>query len=103
MRQAINLPRPAAEAEIVLEGEGRRPDAAVRLTWQSRTGAPPRSVRLTLDDRPLALGADGRAALPAYDAESAHLLSAEVRFPDGWWHARMPCSAAVMAARSHSS
>ena len=80
-RQWVNLPRPEAEVEIVLEGgaEGR-PDAA-RLTWQSRTGANPLSVRLTLDDKPLAVGPDGRAALPAYNPEVSHVLSAEVRFP----------------------
>ena len=80
-RQWVNLPRPEAEVEIVLEGtrEGR-PDAA-RLTWQSRTGAEPLSVRLMLDDQALTVGPDGRAALPAYNPEVVHALSAEVRFP----------------------
>lgn len=82
-RQWVNLPRPEAEVEIVLEGgaEGR-PNAA-RLTWQSRTGDKPLSVRLILDDRPLAVGPDGRASLPSYDAGVSHVLSAEVRFPSG--------------------
>ena len=79
-RQWINLPRPPAEVEIVLEGAGGKPSTA-RLTWQSRTGAQPTSIRLTLDDQPLTLGPDGRAALPAYDPESAHVLSAELHFP----------------------
>jgi hypothetical protein len=78
-RQWINLPRPPAEVEIVLEGAGKPSKAW--LTWQSRTGAQPTSVHLTLDGRPLTLGTDGRAALPAYDPESAHVLSAEVHFP----------------------
>lgn len=80
-RQWVNLPRPEAEVEIVLEAarEGR-PDAA-RLTWQSRTGAEPLSIRLTLDGQALTLGAGGRAALPAYNPEVVHALSAEVRFP----------------------
>jgi hypothetical protein len=78
-RQWVNLPRPAAEVEILLEGAGS--PSTARLTWQSRTGAQPSSIRLTLDDQPLVLGTDGRAALPAYDPESAHVLSAEVHFP----------------------
>lgn len=78
-RQWVNLPRPAAEVEIVLEGAG--PPSRARLTWQSRTGEPPRSIQLTLDGRPLAVGTDGQAALPALDPESAHVLSAELRFP----------------------
>ena len=80
-RQWVNLPRPAAEVEIVLEGGAAGSPAAARLTWQSRTGARPSSVRLTLDDQPLTLGPDGRAVLPAYDPGSAHVLSAEVAFP----------------------
>ena len=78
-RQWVNLPRPPAEVEIVLEGTGNPSKA--RLTWQSRTGAQPTSIHLTLDGRPLALGPDGRAALTAYDPESAHVLSAELHFP----------------------
>ncbi|HWM90942.1 MAG TPA: hypothetical protein VN493_09260 [Thermoanaerobaculia bacterium] len=80
-RQWVNLPRPAAEVGIVLEGGGSGTPAVARLTWQSRTGAQPTSVQLTLDDQPLALGPDGRAALPPYDPENPHVLSAELRFP----------------------
>lgn len=78
-RQWVNLPRPPAEVEIVLEGTGNPSKA--RLTWQSRTGEEPTSIQLTLDGRPLALGPDGRASLPSYDPESAHVLSAELHFP----------------------
>lgn len=78
-RQWVNLPRPPAEVEIVLEGSGN--PSRARLTWQSRTGDKPTSLELTLDGQPLSLGTDGRAALPAYDPESAHVLSAELRFP----------------------
>jgi hypothetical protein len=78
-RQWVNLPRPAAEVEILLEGVGN--PSVARLTWQSRTGARPSSIRLTLDDQPLSPDTDGRAVLPPYDPESAHVLSAEVHFP----------------------
>lgn len=78
-RQWVNLPRPPAEVEIVLEGAGR--PSRARLTWQSRTGERPTSIELTLDGNPLALGPDGRASLPSYDPESAHVLSAELHFP----------------------
>lgn len=81
-RQWVNLPRPAAEVEIVLEGGGEGRPATARLTWQSRTGAKPLAVRLSLDGQPLVLGPDRRAVLPAYDPESAHVLSAEIDFPD---------------------
>jgi hypothetical protein len=78
-RQWVNLPRPVAEVEVLLEGAGH--PSMARLTWQSRTGAQPSSVGLMLDGQPLPVGPDGRAALPPYDPESAHVLSAEVHFP----------------------
>jgi hypothetical protein len=81
VRQWVNLPRQPAEVEILLEPAGARPTAA-RLAWQSLTG-PPREATLTLDGRELALGADLRAALPAVDLETSHVLAAELRFADG--------------------
>jgi hypothetical protein len=85
-RQWINLPRPDAEVEIVLEpgaapvqGAEARP-AAARLAWQNLTGARP-AIHLTLDGQPLAVGEDGRAPLPAVSSESVHVLSAELEFP----------------------
>jgi hypothetical protein len=82
-RQWINLPRPAAEAEIVLEpgagGAEARP-AAARVAWQSLTGDKP-DIHLKLDGAPLAVGEDGRAPLPAVTSDSVHVLSADLEFP----------------------
>jgi hypothetical protein len=78
----VNLPRQPAEVEILLEPAGGRPTAA-RLAWQSLTGGAPREATLTLDGRELALGGDLRAALPAIDLETTHVLAAELRFADG--------------------
>jgi hypothetical protein len=82
-RQWVNLPRPAAEVGIVLEGAHEGKPVHVRLSWQSRTGERPISARLTLDDKPLDLDEVGRAILPSYDPESPHVLSAELSFPEG--------------------
>jgi len=81
-RQWVNLLRQPAEVEILLEPAGGRP-AAARLAWQSLTGVAPQEVGLTLDGRALALGPDRRAALPAVDLETPHVLAAELRFADG--------------------
>ncbi|HET9225149.1 MAG TPA: hypothetical protein VFR31_00660 [Thermoanaerobaculia bacterium] len=78
-RQWINLPRPEAEVEILLEGAPL--PSSVRLAFQSRTGEAPTSILVSLDGQPLVVGPDNRAPLPAWDPESAHVLSAEVRFP----------------------
>src|SRR5262245_40827760 len=79
--QWLNLPRPPAEVEVVLEnGADGAPKAAV-LTWQSVNGVQPVSIGLTLDGEPLVVDAHGRAALPASDLKLLHVLSAELWFP----------------------
>jgi hypothetical protein len=83
--QWINLPRPPAEVEIVLENGPEGPVAA-HLTWQSVSGVQPVSVGLTLDGDPLVFeGTVGaaRAPLPSRDLKSLHVLSAELWFPPG--------------------
>lgn len=78
--QWVNLPRPPAEVDILLEsGADGRPVAA-RLTWQSLTGESPSAVEVSFDDKPLVVGPDGRVKLPAWDPETSHVLSAELRF-----------------------
>src|SRR6476469_6438224 len=63
--QWLNLPRPPAEAELVVEkGEDGAPKSAL-LSWQSVNGLSPASMELTLDGQPLALGADHRASIPS--------------------------------------
>ncbi len=81
--QWLNLPRPAAEAELVLEqGEDGAPKS-VLLSWQSVNGANPAATELTLDGQPLTLDADHRAALPPRNLKDLHMLAAELRFPSG--------------------
>ncbi|HEV2855561.1 MAG TPA: hypothetical protein VHC97_22410 [Thermoanaerobaculia bacterium] len=80
--QWLNLPRPPAEVEIVLEREEGVPKAAV-LTWQIVSGVKPASVDLTLDGEPLKVDARGRAGLPPRDLKSLHVLTAELWFPPG--------------------
>lgn len=83
--QWLNLPRPPAEVEIVLE-KGPAGPVAAHLTWQSVSGVQPVSVGLTLDGEPLVfegtIGA-ARAPLPSRDLKSLHVLSAELWFPPG--------------------
>ncbi|HEX6901526.1 MAG TPA: hypothetical protein VF789_17495 [Thermoanaerobaculia bacterium] len=83
--QWLNLPRPPAEVEIVLENGPEGP-AAAHLAWQSVSGVQPVSVGLTLDGDPLVVeGKNGtaRAPLPSRDLKNLHVLSAELWFPPG--------------------
>lgn len=77
--QWLNVPRPPAEVEIVLEPGPEGAPAAARLSWQSLTAAHPATISLTLDDRPLIVQ-DRRAILPAVDLKVAHILTAELWF-----------------------
>lgn len=79
--QWLNLPRPPAEIEIVLERDETGRATAARLTSSGRTAARPTRVSLSLDRRPLSLDSAWRAVLPGYDPLTPHVLSAEVEFP----------------------
>jgi hypothetical protein len=79
--QWINLPRPAAEVEIALEGTGR--SRTVRLGWQSVTGEAPTKVKLVMDGKALHVDGTRRATIDLPDAGNAHVLTAELTFPSG--------------------
>ena len=79
-RQVLNLPRPPAEVEILLENNAQGTPAGARLTWRSLTGEKPAAVSLLLDGQPVVLDGNAHAALPPVDLEVSHILSAEVRF-----------------------
>jgi hypothetical protein len=78
--QWLNVPRPPSEASLLLETNAEGRAVAARLTWQSLLGTPPRSIELTFDGRPLDARDPARIALPEYDPDSTHLLSAQVEF-----------------------
>lgn len=81
--QWLNLPRPPAEVEFVLEqGEEGAPKAAL-LTWQIVSGVKPSAITLTLDGEPLKVDDQGRAELPPRDLKTLHVLTAELWFPPG--------------------
>jgi len=82
-RQWINLPRPPAEVEVVLERDAQGRAATARLTWQSVLGAKPESVSVTFDGKPLPLGEGERVALPAYDPATTHVLTASLEYGNG--------------------
>jgi hypothetical protein len=82
--QWINLPRPAAEVEIVPEVAAPGAARGVHLAWQNRTNERPTQVTLSLDGKALKLDAHGRATLPARQPNSpTSVLSAELHFSRG--------------------
>ena len=81
--QWLNLPRPPAEVDIVLENGVDGTPKAAALAWQSVNGVKPASIGLTLDGQPLPVDEQGRVALPPRDLKIVHVLTAELWFPPG--------------------
>ena len=82
--QWLNVPRPAAEVQIVFEKAAPGKPRVARLTWQSVTNDRPVAISLTLDGMPLKLDAENRATIPARPgAGSTRVLSAALRFANG--------------------
>jgi hypothetical protein len=75
--QVLNLPRPTAEFEIMLDGN----DAS--LHWRHLAHASPTSSTMTLDGKSLPLDKSLHARLPKIDRDVPHVLAAEMRFADG--------------------
>jgi len=81
-RQWVNLPRPPAEVEVVLERDAQGRTVAAHLTWQSVLGARPTKVAVTFDGKPLALDAAQRVTIPTYDPAALHVLTASLEYPN---------------------
>jgi len=81
--QFVNVPRPQAEIQIVLDRNADGRPLRAKLLARHLGQQKARSVTLKLDDDALALDRDSAAALPAVDMKRPHLLIAEVTFADG--------------------
>jgi len=82
-RQVVNLPRPDAEVEIVLEDGPPGSPERLRVVTASAERLKPLSVIATFDGRMLVRGEDGRFLLPPYDTNQVHIMGAEALFPEG--------------------
>ncbi|HEY7862494.1 MAG TPA: hypothetical protein VIE39_02470 [Thermoanaerobaculia bacterium] len=80
-RQWVNLPRPPAEVEILLERDPSGRAVAARFAWGSLLSAQPEKLSVTFDGTPLVVDAARRAELPLYETTLPHILSAELEFP----------------------
>ncbi len=83
-QQWVNMPRPSAEASLLLE-HGPQPGqvVAARLAWHELKGTEPITVRVTLDGRTLTVSNPKRFEIPACDPTQGHILSAELIFAGG--------------------
>ncbi len=81
-RQVVNLPRPRAEVEIVLEDGPSGTPEAVRVMSQSVLLEEPESLVVVFDQKVLSREGDVWP-LPPFAVGETHLVSAEARFPEG--------------------
>ena len=81
-RQWVNLPRPDAEAHLLLERDDRGRATGARLTWEHLEAPEPERIRITLDGVALRVDDPHRFTLPAHDPSRTHLLSVELTFPE---------------------
>ena len=82
-RQWVNLPRPAAEARILLEQGKDGAPAFARLAWHTIDNAKPKRFDATFDGRELPVRDPERIPLPGVDFKRPHFLAVEVVFPKG--------------------
>jgi hypothetical protein len=77
------MPRPPAEAGILLERDAQGRAVAARIAWQNVMGEDPQRVAVSFDGRPLALDALGRVKIPPHASEVVHVVTVELDFPSG--------------------
>jgi hypothetical protein len=81
--QVINLPRPTAELEIVVDRDAKGTPKRATLKGSHVSYADVRRASLKLDLSSVSLDRHYSASLPSLDMRRPHVLSAEMRFVDG--------------------
>ena len=77
------MPRPPAEAGILLERDAQGRAVAARIAWQNVMGEEPLRVAVSFDGRPLAIDALRRVQIPAHSADVVHVVTVELDFESG--------------------
>ena len=82
-RQWINLPRPAAELQILVQRNALGIATSARLAWESLLSEPPKTLAVSFDGHPIAVHGTEAFAIPGYDPGATHLLTAAAEFGRG--------------------
>jgi hypothetical protein len=78
-RQFVNLPRPPAEVEVVLERDAKGKAVAARFSGQSLIAVRPAKVTATFDGANLPVDSV-RIEIPDHDPDARHILTVELEF-----------------------
>ena len=82
-RQWINVPRPAAEARVVVREAAVPGSWIADVSWNSATGGVPEEVTATLDGEPVPVTDPTRIVVHPRDPGELHFLRVDLRFPSG--------------------
>jgi len=82
-RQWINMPRPPAEAKILLERDAKGRVRAASIAWQNLLGETPTSIAVSFDGRRIPIDALRRVVIPPYAEDVSHILTVELEFESG--------------------
>jgi len=74
--QVLNLPRPVAEFDIVVD------KGNLSLPWRHLMGLKPTRATVTVDGKPIAVDKNLRGKLPRLRVDQPHVISAQVHFQD---------------------
>jgi len=77
------MPRPPAEAKILLERDASGRVKAATIAWQNLMGEQPTKITVSFDGKPVAVDAFRRVAIPSYAPEVSHILTVELEFESG--------------------
>ena len=82
-RQWINMPRPPAEAKILLERDAKGRVRAASIAWQNLLGEAPTSIAVSFDGHRIPIDALRRVVIPPYAEDVSHILTVELEFESG--------------------
>ena len=77
------MPRPPAEAGILLERDAEGRAVAARITWQNVMGEEPESATVSFDGRPIPMDALRRVKIPPHSPDVVHVVTVELDFESG--------------------
>ncbi len=78
--QWVNVPRPPAEASILLDQQSEGVHRTVRVSWESLVEEKPSELRVSFDGKPLVFSDPQSIPLPTYDPEQLHFIRVDLEF-----------------------
>jgi len=79
-QQSVNMPRPAAEASVVVDDMIEGVHKTARVTWESLVEAEPSRIQVSFDGSRLPVSDPEAIPLPDHDPEQLHVIRVDLEF-----------------------